>query len=111
MPSIPVSISPTLALIEPDNPYAKYLFAPVQDCPEYLLQIPSDLFERVDDMRLDFETNANVVQVYCGDELVADSFQCNRRFSMALKRFRSAIESGTPLRLKCAPFTLSLIHI
>lgn len=105
MPSIPVSISPALALIEPDNPYAKYLFAPVQDCPEYLLQIPSDLFERVDDMRLDFETNANVVQVYCGDELVADSFQYNRRFSMALKRFRCAIESGTPLRLKCAPFT------
>ena len=42
---------------------------------------------------------------YCGDELVADSFQYERRFTMGLKRFRSAIESATPLRFKCSPFT------
>ena len=100
-----VGISPALALIESDNPYAKYLFAPVQDCPEYLLQVSSDLFDHFEDMRLDFETNANVIQIYCGDELVADSFQYERRFTMGLKRFRSAIESATPLRFKCSPFT------
>lgn len=104
-PPMTVGISPALALIEADNPYAKYLFAPIQDCPEYLLQVPSDLFDHFEDMRLDFETNANVIQVYCGDELVADSFQYERRFTMGLKRFRSAIESATPLRFKCSPFT------
>lgn len=89
--------------IGPDNPYAAYLFAPPQQCPEYTLEIPAALRDGPWDVLLEFQIQGGVAQLYAGRELIADEFPRGELWTVGLGRLRPYLAQGLPLRLKCAP--------
>ena len=86
-----------------DNFYAKYLFEAPQNCPEFILQVPQKLIEAFYDTLLVFNVEANVLQLYAGQELIADEFIRGEPWTVSVRRMRPYIDAGQQLRLKCSP--------
>ena len=83
------------------NKYTRYLFYNnLNWCPEYELDIPSDVFNNCDDVKLTLYGQFDVMQIYNGSELVADWFNTGDTFEIGLARFRDIIENNEKLRIK-----------
>lgn len=85
------------------NPYAPYLFADPAQCPEYLLHIPQALTDGAFDALFCFRAEADVVQLYAGQTLIADEFLRGEPWQVSLRRLRPYLWDGLELRLKCSP--------
>ena len=85
------------------NPYAPYLFADPAQCPEYLLHIPQALTDGAFDALFCFRAEADVVQLYAGQTLIADEFLRGELWQVSLRRLRPYLWDGLELRLKCSP--------
>lgn len=89
--------------ITKENPYAPYLFSPPGICPEYRLKIPADLLDGPYDALLRFNIQADVVQLYADQLLIADDFIRGEPWSISLRRIRPYLAEHRELRLKCSP--------
>ena len=109
--AIGISISQINNSIFSDNPYSKFLFCEdLSECPEFELNIPMDIFEyneHLDDIRLVFDAQCNVLQIYSEGLLVADYFNTGVPLEMGLRFFEKYVSLGKKLILKISPLKFS----
>jgi len=79
-----------------------YLFSD-HEGKEYELTVPENIFERFEDVRLTFDFDGNVAQLYCSKELEADWFNYDGKWEIGLRRFRKAIEEKQQIAVRISP--------
>lgn len=85
------------------NQYLPYLFAKGKEIGHYVLDIPKDIFETVEDLVIQFKFNGDVLQVCCEDELLGDCFNYCGTYQVGIKEWKKWIEEGKTIELRCSP--------
>lgn len=85
-------------------PYNYFLYSTgKRSC--YELKLPAEIMEDCFDVRLEFDFDGLNLQVFCGDTLINDYFNIDRKFVMHLRDYKKYIEKNQTLIIRTAPKT------
>lgn len=102
---------PACHYAEGDNIYLRYLYSAPSDCVEYSLEIPKDILDDCDDIRLRLAVHGDVGMIFCGNDLLADFYAAGEETVIGLARFRDEIRGGKPLTLVLSPLAGKHIYL